>query len=73
MTSGLAWERAKILDEPALREVEESTRRLLADIRLEDPFMPHWAADSGSARLRLPRVPPDLTFRSAWRPAWPTV
>ena len=42
---------AEILEEPALREVEESTRRLLADIRNEDTFMPHWAADSVMARL----------------------
>jgi predicted O-methyltransferase YrrM len=42
---------AEILDEPALREVEESTRRLLADIRHEDPYMPRWAADSVMARL----------------------
>jgi predicted O-methyltransferase YrrM len=34
------------LDEPALGEVEESTRRLLYDIRGEDPFIPRWAADS---------------------------
>ncbi|MBA2715117.1 MAG: hypothetical protein H0U55_16390, partial [Rubrobacteraceae bacterium] len=31
---------AEILDEPALREVEGSTRRLLADIRHEDPYVP---------------------------------
>jgi predicted O-methyltransferase YrrM len=42
---------AEILDEPALREVEESTRRLLADIRREDPYVPRWAADSVMARL----------------------
>jgi predicted O-methyltransferase YrrM len=42
---------AEILDEPALREVEESTRRLLADIRHEDPYLPRWAADSVMARL----------------------
>jgi predicted O-methyltransferase YrrM len=42
---------AEILDEPALREVEESTRRLLADIRQEDTYMLHWAADSLTARL----------------------
>ena len=42
---------AEILEEPALREVEESTRRLLADIRHEDAFMPRWAADSVMARL----------------------
>jgi predicted O-methyltransferase YrrM len=42
---------AEILEEPALREVEESTRRLLADIRHEDPYAPRWAADSVIARL----------------------
>ena len=40
-----------ILAEPALRDVEERTRRLLADIRGEDPFMRRWAADSLLARL----------------------
>jgi predicted O-methyltransferase YrrM len=42
---------AEILDEPALRELEESTRRLLADIRHGDTFTPYWAADSLMARL----------------------
>lgn len=42
---------AAILGEPALEETEESTRRLLADIRDEDTFTPHWAADSVLARL----------------------
>ena len=42
---------AEILEEPALREVEESTRRLLADIRHGDTYMPYWAADSVMARL----------------------
>jgi predicted O-methyltransferase YrrM len=42
---------AEILAEPALQEVEESTRRLLADIRHEDTFVPRWAADSVMARL----------------------
>jgi predicted O-methyltransferase YrrM len=42
---------AGILEEPALRELEESTRRLLADIRHEDTYTPHWAADSVMARL----------------------
>jgi predicted O-methyltransferase YrrM len=41
---------AKVLDEPALREVEENTRRLLKNIRSEDPFSPRWAADSVLAR-----------------------
>src|ERR687890_2274433 len=41
----------EILEEPALREVEEDTRRLLEDIRARDPFSPHWAADSRFARL----------------------
>ena len=31
--------------------MEENTRRLLADIRKEDTFMPRWAADSLTARL----------------------
>ncbi len=30
--------------------MEESTRRLLADIRHDDPYVPHWAADSVLAR-----------------------
>ena len=42
---------SEILSEPALREVEEATRRLLADIRPGDPYLPHWAADSLMARL----------------------
>jgi predicted O-methyltransferase YrrM len=41
----------EILDEPALEEVEEDTRRLLEDIRAGDPFSPRWAADSRFARL----------------------
>jgi len=41
----------EILDEPALRETEEDTRRLLEDIRGRDPFSPRWAADSRFARL----------------------
>ena len=39
-----------VLDEPALREVEGSTRRLLEEIRDHDPFSPRWAADSLLAR-----------------------
>jgi predicted O-methyltransferase YrrM len=42
---------AEILDEPALEEVEERTRRLLHDIRAEDAFSQRWAADSLFARL----------------------
>jgi len=42
---------AEILEEPALLQIEEGTRRLLADIRHEDTFVPHWAADSVLARL----------------------
>ncbi len=41
----------EILDEPALEEVEDDTRRLLEDIRARDPFSPRWAADSRFARL----------------------
>jgi predicted O-methyltransferase YrrM len=41
----------EILDEPALKEVEDDTRRLLEDIRARDPFSPRWAADSRFARL----------------------
>ena len=41
---------ARVLREPALEEVEDQTRRLLADIRPEDPFVPRWAADSLLAR-----------------------
>jgi predicted O-methyltransferase YrrM len=39
-----------VLEEPALREVEEDTRRLLKNIRERDPFNPRWAADSVLAR-----------------------
>jgi predicted O-methyltransferase YrrM len=42
---------SEVLEEAALGEVEEKTRRLLADIRHEDTFTPHWAADSLTARL----------------------
>ena len=42
---------AEVLEEPALLEVEEGTRRLLADTRHEDPYVPRWAADSIMARL----------------------
>jgi predicted O-methyltransferase YrrM len=42
---------SEILNEPALRGVEEGTRRLLEDIRPEDPYLPRWAADSLLARL----------------------
>jgi predicted O-methyltransferase YrrM len=42
---------AEILEEPALRELEESTRRRLADIRHGDTYTPYWAADSLMARL----------------------
>jgi predicted O-methyltransferase YrrM len=41
---------ADVLEEPALREVEEKTRRLLKNIRGGDPFNPRWAADSVLAR-----------------------
>ncbi len=41
---------ARVLREPALEEVERETRRLLAQIRAEDPFSPRWAADSLLAR-----------------------
>jgi predicted O-methyltransferase YrrM len=41
----------EFLDEPALKEVEDDTRRLLADIHARDPFSPRWAADSRFARL----------------------
>ena len=39
-----------VLEEPALREVEANTRRLLGEIRDHDPFSPRWAADSLLAR-----------------------
>jgi hypothetical protein len=42
---------AEILEEPALAAVEEGTRRLLANIRRQDTYTPHWAADSLLARL----------------------
>ena len=41
----------EFLEEPALKEVEVDTRRLLEDIRARDPFSPRWAADSRFARL----------------------
>jgi len=41
---------ADVLDEPALEEVEERTRRLLKDVHGEDPFSLRWAADSLLAR-----------------------
>jgi predicted O-methyltransferase YrrM len=41
---------ADILDEPALSEVEEHTRRLLENIRREDRSTLRWAADSVLAR-----------------------
>ena len=41
---------ASVLDEPALEEIEEHTRRLLKDIRGRDPFSLRWAADSLLAR-----------------------
>jgi predicted O-methyltransferase YrrM len=41
---------ADVLEEPALGEVEEKTRRLLKNIRGGDPFNPRWAADSVLAR-----------------------
>lgn len=41
----------EILEEPALREIEDRTRRLLEDIRAEDAFSQRWAADSLFARL----------------------
>ena len=41
---------ADVLGEPALREVEEDTRRLLKGIHYEDPFSLRWAADSLLAR-----------------------
>jgi len=42
---------AGILEEPALLEAEENTRRLLVEIRHADTYTPHWAADSLLARL----------------------
>ena len=39
-----------ILEEPALARVEQDTRRLLEEIRREDPFSQRWAADSLLAR-----------------------
>ncbi len=39
-----------VLDEPALDEIEEYTRRSLKNIRGEDPFSPRLAADSVLAR-----------------------
>jgi predicted O-methyltransferase YrrM len=41
----------EILEEPGLKETEESARRLLEDIRDGDAFSPRWAADSRLARL----------------------
>ena len=42
---------AEILDERALEETEENTRKLLQDIRDGDAFSLRWAADSRLARL----------------------
>ena len=39
-----------ILEEPALTSMEQDTRRLLQEIRREDPFSQRWAADSLLAR-----------------------
>ena len=39
-----------VLREPALAQIEGATRRLLAEIRGEDPFRQRWAADSVLAR-----------------------
>ena len=39
-----------VLEEPALGEIEEDTRRLLKSIHREDPFDRRWAADSLLAR-----------------------
>src|SRR5918998_3095770 len=41
---------AEVLQEPALAEVEQNTRRLLGEIQDKDPFSPCWAADSLLAR-----------------------
>lgn len=41
---------AAVLGEPALREVEEDTRRLFAGSRSADVFSPRWAVDSLLAR-----------------------
>ena len=41
---------AEVLEEPALKAVEEDTRQLLAAIRQEDTYVPYWAADSVLAR-----------------------
>jgi predicted O-methyltransferase YrrM len=41
---------ADVLEEPALREAEENTRRLLDDVHGEAPFRLRWAADSVLAR-----------------------
>jgi len=41
---------AEVLEEPALAEVEQNTRRLLGEVRDKDPFSPRWAADSLLAR-----------------------
>ncbi len=41
---------ADVLGEPALREMEEDTRRRMEEIRRSDPFAPRWAADSLLAR-----------------------
>ena len=41
---------ADVLGEPALKDIEEHTRRQLREISIEDQFTPHWAADSLLAR-----------------------
>ncbi len=48
---GVPEQAAEILAEPALREVEGRTRRLLGQIRATDAFSQRWAADSLFARL----------------------
>ena len=57
----------KILEEPALREIEERTRRLLEGIRAEDAFSRRWAADSIFARLNYVAcrlLEPDVVFET---------
>ncbi|QIN81737.1 hypothetical protein GBA63_03110 [Rubrobacter tropicus] len=48
---GLYGRARRILEEPALEEIEARTRRLLEDIRPDDAFSQRWAADSLFARL----------------------
>lgn len=53
--------------EPALNEIEQHTRRILAEIRGEDPFKPRWAVDSllaGCCYLICRLIEPDVVVET---------